>query len=353
MDLNLHLDKERSLPGKLALSGKIGVDATKLKALLPQEAQALARRLQIGKGYEIIGQFSFPKDSLKDALKEISFEGTLGGKDFELLGYQLKTLTAAVQYGSGALSVTGLKINDVAGELNCQAVTVEKRVEPEINKPIAQSTRQPIGQEPELEEAAQDHWMVAIPLVEVKDLRPSLLQPVDGSKTGLKPLLVDSVELKDFRGDLSDSKTFTGSGELIFSRQANKTLENPLWAIPRDVLSRLGLDSRFFVPVMGQIHYAIKDARVTFPKFKDVYSQEKKSRFYLAKGDENPYIDFDGNININFRVKQYNIILKFAELFIVSIRGTLQNPTYDLLKPPPGQAVERDENDEELAPEGK
>ncbi len=97
-------------------------------------------------------------------------------------------------------------------------------------------------------------------------------------------------------------------------------------------MTRIGLDLDVLTPVRGVIEYEIKDSRVAFTRFKDVYSKKRVSKFYLPNNSEQSYVDFDGNLNLHVRMKQYNIIFKLAELFTVTVQGDLQKPTYSLHK---------------------
>lgn len=65
---------------------------------------------------------------------------------------------------------------------------------------------------------------------------------------------------------------------------------------------------------------------------KDVYSKGKMSKFYLPNNSLPSYIDFDGNLHMQVRMKQYNLIFKLAELFTVTVQGTVKKPTYTLQK---------------------
>ena len=87
-------------------------------------------------------------------------------------------------------------------------------------------------------------------------------------------------------------------------------------------------------PVSGTIYYRIHDGKVYFEKFKDVYSEGKLSKFYLAEDSAESFMDFHGNLNLQVRMKQYNLVFKLAELFTVSVQGNIKKPTYSLNKQP-------------------
>ena len=86
-------------------------------------------------------------------------------------------------------------------------------------------------------------------------------------------------------------------------------------------------------PVIGTIYYEIKEGKIFLTKLKDAYSQGKMSKFYLPNNSSHQsYVDFDGNLNIQIKMKHDNLIFKLAELFTVTVQGNLQKPTYTLQK---------------------
>jgi hypothetical protein len=111
-------------------------------------------------------------------------------------------------------------------------------------------------------------------------------------------------------------------------------LQHTILAIPAELLTRIGLDLAVLTPVRGSVLFDIKDGKAALNRFKDVYSKGRLSKFYLANNGIGSYVDFDGNLNLQVRMKQYNLIFKLAELFTVTVQGTLRKPTYALQKQP-------------------
>ena len=95
-----------------------------------------------------------------------------------------------------------------------------------------------------------------------------------------------------------------------------------------EIISRLGLDISMLVPVQGTLEYAIKEGKIQLLQLKKCYSKGKRSQFHLIHSDPS-YIDWNGKLHINLRVKQY-ALLKIAELFILSIYGNLESPHISL-----------------------
>ena len=131
---------------------------------------------------------------------------------------------------------------------------------------------------------------------------------------------------QDVAGNLADLTTFTGKGHLNFDntfKQGHNILDLPL-----EIISRLGLDLVLFVPIHGELDYVLKNGKVVFTKLKNSYSESKRSNFYLWHKNES-YVDFAGNMHIDIRMKQY-VLFKFAELFVLSIQGNLEDPKFSL-----------------------
>ena len=98
------------------------------------------------------------------------------------------------------------------------------------------------------------------------------------------------------------------------------------------MILRLGLNPEVLNPVTGTIYFNLQGDRFYFTKFKDVYSEGRGSKFYLAQGVSPSWMDMNGNLSIQIGMKQYNLIFKIAELFTVSIQGTVKKPKYFLQK---------------------
>jgi hypothetical protein len=147
-----------------------------------------------------------------------------------------------------------------------------------------------------------------------------------------KSLVIRSLNIKDVVGIVGYRNTFTGTGQLTFANPPKKNLQHTILAIPAELLTRIGLDLDVLTPVRGTILFQLGNGRANLKKFKDVYSKGKMSKFNLSNSGRNCFVDFDGNINLQVKMKQYNLIFKLAELFTVNVQGTLQKPSYTLNK---------------------
>ena len=57
-----------------------------------------------------------------------------------------------------------------------------------------------------------------------------------------------------------------------------------------------------------------------------MYSEGKASKFYLPNADS--HMDFNGHLNVKLRMKQYNLIFKFTELFTFMVQGPYDKPSF-------------------------
>lgn len=283
--------------GALPFLGTIRVDAEKLLPICGPDLKQFIEELQIKKGYELRGELTLLKDNWNASF----FEGYLYGKDFDLLGYQFKTFFSSIRMDNHSVYIRDLKIID-------DAVAVD------------------IG-EMKMGEASDGDWRAQIPNITITDLRPSLLKKRHQTYQRLKPFHIKNMVFQDVVGNLSDVKTFTGKGHMEFVNTFKQGGHN-LLDIPIEIISRLGLDMVLLVPIQGEIDYVLRDGKVVFTKLKNSFSESKRSYFYLWNKSES-YVDFSGNMHIDIRMKQY-VLLKFTELFVLSINGTLDQPRVSL-----------------------
>ncbi|MCB1136643.1 MAG: hypothetical protein KDK78_10270, partial [Chlamydiia bacterium] len=232
--------------------------------------------------------------------------GVLGGKEFQLTDYRLRSLFAHVDYRDGALDLRNVRVSDVAGEFAADQIRLQRN--------------------------QLDEWLLNVPLFTVSDFRPSLLRDASGNTQKPRPLMVSRLDLHDLKGRIADPSSFTATGSFSFVNPSKANIQNTILMIPSDILARIGLDLDLLTPVVGSVYYDIHDSRVHFTQFKDVYSEGRVSRFFLAGPNQPSYLDFDGNLNVKVRMKQYNLIFKLAELFTISVRGDVGHPSYSLQK---------------------
>lgn len=293
-------------PDFMQLTGRVNVDLRRASGLFDDQMVSKIANWELGEGYSLFGNWSIVKGNSKSLADSLFFQGELAGHNFELLGYRFEQLTAQAAYSPEATRVQNMTIVDKCGSMR-------------------------IGQV-DLFNQGDGIWQVVIPSIAIADLKPRLLNSNSSSfKRTAKSLVIRNLEVQDISGILGDRNSFTGRGQLSFANPPKKNPQPGIFAIPAELLTRIGLDLAVLTPVRGTVIFDIRDGKASLKRFKDMYSKGKLSKFYLPNGHQS-YVDFDGNLNVQVRMKQYNLIFKLAELFTVTVQGTLTKPTYALQK---------------------
>lgn len=319
---NIELYRNQDVPlqcGIFHLTGDVNVDMQQLSALFSVDLTEKIKTWQIQKGYNLKGNWSF-FDGKSFDLKSSTFNGELFGNDFEFKGYQFQKLQAEIDYCKDQIAINNLQLEDPCGML--------------------------YAKEMKLSLVDSDALKLTLPLLKIEDFRPSMIR-LAGTQTNpsKRPLVITELELEDVQGSLLDENSFKGHGRFSFKNPHKRNFQNTILAIPAEIISRIGLNLTVLTPVIGTVEYQVLDGKVLLNKFQDVYSEGRLSRFYLATTPYPSYVDFEGNLFMKVRMKQYNLLFKLAELFVVSIEGNLRKPTYSLQKQvkhelPAGLAVE-------------
>ena len=282
------------------LIGSVRVDFKTLSDFIPSQIAEVFQELKMGQGYELKGRMK-----LKE--KQVSFNGLLSGKQVELFGYQFRTLLGHVDFGPNHVNISDLKISDHAGVMK-------------IDRILMGCTQE------------NDPWTLSIPQLSIFEFRPSLLLKPGIEAGPISPLVIRELTIKDFKGILDDSKTYTAKGELNFINSFKR--DTSVFDLPADVLSRIvGLDLELLIPVCGKLDFELKDRFFRLSELKEAFSQSHRSEFFLEKDseEEGPYMDLDGNLKILVKMKQF-VLFKFTEAFLISIDGNLGDPQFRLQK---------------------
>lgn len=293
LGLTLALEEDNSDSAAFRLKGEVGLDLSRSGALFSPTLKEL-----FGKGWGLSGRYHIAKE-LVDGERPYHFIGELHGKECEIKGCTFDTLHAQLEATHNTFSLTNLLIHDPSGMCRVDEARFNRT----------------------------SQWVAKIPKIEITDLRPSLLLSDEP-----KPLVIRSLVIHDLNGPINPSTGLKGSGQLTFVNPVKKNLHNTIFALPAEILSRIGVDLIALTPVRGQIHFQIINGMVLFTKFKDVYSDGKLSKFYLAGGRTPSYMDFDGSLHLQIKMKQYTLLFKLAELFTFNIGGTLAKPIYSVQK---------------------
>ncbi len=307
MDVRLANDPDVPMAEEaIYLLGEIDLKPQRSALLVSQELSEKMKLFQVGEGYTLKGRWRLGKAAIREEdAGQWHFHGYLEGKDFVLKGYRFQQLIAEANYVPGSIELRRIHIEDPSGSFS-----IEKA---------------------DIFQMSDGRWRLDVPFIAINNLRPSLLQDVTSSeKMPVRPLLVRRLEIEHLQGDCSNIESIRGTGKLLFINPPKKNLQNTILAIPAEILTMIGLDLTVLNPVSGTIMYDIRDGKVYLSKFKDVYSEGKLSKFNLSNVGHPSYVDFDGNLHVQIRMKQHNLFFKLAELFTVNIGGTLLKPTYSL-----------------------
>jgi hypothetical protein len=283
-------NRERS-----SLSGEIHLDAEQLLKLFPEEMQEKLKGFRFGSGYHYKGELSWNRTIPAG----FECEGTFGGAEFEFMGYTLHHLEGSIRGSPEHIVLSNLKIEDEAGAIQIKKV--------ELNK--------------------AEEWHLFIPLIQMQTLQPSLMRKVGIAAQIAKPFVIRQFSISDISGILSKKESFKGTGTLFFTNQYKK--EATLFDTPLELIKNIGLDPGILTPVQGEIELELHGDKFYFTALRNAFSDGKRSEFFLDFDHELSYIDLDGKMHIDLKMRQ-DVMLKVTEPFTLTIRGTLEKPRYGL-----------------------
>ena len=227
------------------------------------------------RGVELVGEW-----------KKDRFQGEVRGKEIELKGRKFEDLTGEVDLQAQKSLLKNITLTDPAGTFFFKQIVY-------------------------------DHGHIEIPLFKAHNLR---LSPE-------KPFLIRTLVFSDLRMAGSDLGTLSGRGAFHFTNAWKK--ESSLFDFPIEILKDLGFDLALFTPVTGQVSCQIEHGKLYLTEIAQTYSEGNRSQFFLVNEVDPSYIDLRGAFHINLRMKQH-VLLKFAEPFMLTIRGPLEKPEYSL-----------------------
>ncbi len=285
--------------GSLFFQGDVLVDGRYAFPLFSDSFKETLEFWKFGQGYGLSGKFSYDAA----ARKWEGFQGVLQGSHVECLGYTFDTLRADIVFEPKSLSVYHMRMEDPALVLIADHLYLKEK---------------------------GNHWDFWIPSLSLSNFIPRNLKK---ERTLLKAqkegLMIRRLELSDFKGQMGDENSYTGSGKIQFVYNEGKGEKaKPLLPLPKEAVSGFDLDLSLFSPQSGTIYYSIEEGKVLLTKFKDVYSKGKVSKFYLPKSTTPNFFDFDGNLFLQVQMKQNSLLLKLAEQYILTLSGALQAPSF-------------------------
>lgn len=231
----------------------------------------------------------------------LTFVGHLSSQDLKFYGWRWGRLDTQAHIQSGRIELTDVQLEDPAATVRCERII---------------ATQQP-------------KWKIEIPEISVRNLKPALLRGSSPSPF-LTPLTIKRLELHELSGFLNQPDTWTGRGMLHFQNTIRKQAENSLLKLPKELIHQIGLDSSVLNPVTGTLYFDLRQERFYLTKMKDVYSEGRGAKFYLADHNADSWVGLNGDLSLQLRMKQYSLLFKIAELFTLSVHGNLQNPVYSL-----------------------
>jgi hypothetical protein len=275
-----------------AFKGKVAFDLQTMKPLLSEGVAEFVDRLKLGKGIEVIGDLYY--------MDGLCFNGVIKGTDFDCMGACLSTLFGSIHLERGVCTLKDFSIADRSMMAFCPLATFD---------------------------ASSKGCLFDAKTFKIEHLRPCLMSKKGERNKLSNPFMIESLEFFDLKGDLENVDTLTGKGEVYFTNSFDQQ-KNPILGLAKEIIGRIGLDPVLMIPVVGEIDFSIADGKIHLLKMQNSYSDRKRSYFYLWNKSQS-YIDFDGNIHIDIRMKQY-ALFKFAELFIISLEGSLSSPRIHL-----------------------
>jgi hypothetical protein len=290
-------DIGQNLTGQVALT-----DLAKFEQIAPQFIQSYLDNIQFQSFLVYTGDIFLPFKNMKN----FSLNGKIEVKDFSFYSRNLSNLKLDLSYTEFDLHIEKMSIEDGAFNLFVKDMFINKNV--------------------------HEQWYFKIPKLLIQELKPIKLAKDKKALKSIKNLVIHDVNVDNLTGLFSDLKTIKGKGYFSFEKISKNTFSNILFAIPNDILSRIGLNLNVMIPAQGKVYFEIKDRKFYLTQLSEVYSEGKYSRFYLPKDAQPSFIDFDANLNVYIKVKQYNLLMKLTESLRVHLTGKLNDPSFQFEK---------------------
>lgn len=255
----------------------------------------------LGKTFNLTGSFKL----IKNAISKLTFDGRLDISSVFIRDFLVNHIEAEFTASKEEAFLKNIEIHDTAG----------------------------MAKIPKMHVAFQGSKVVDIPLLQAYSIRPANLATMDGlAPIKNKALKINELKLTNFSFSLKDPANCKAEGWLKFSNTSKTLLQNALFQIPKEIITRLGLNPSVLTPVKGEIFFELGHEKIFIKRLKDVFSEGRVSKFYLASKGSPSFIDFDGNLMVKIRMKHDNLLFKLAELFTVTVKGTYKKPQYFLQK---------------------
>ena len=287
-------DVEFRAEGGYSVSGNFeGFEGLLITPLLQASWRQTVERLGI------VGKCAFKGE----LTPELTFNGRITGEECQVGGVSISAFSTHFTLAPERIEISDFTLSDWAGKVSIHKMGLN-RIDGQVDLDRLHLTDVHLSR-------LKSPWMAQKPR----------------GKPFFRTLFIPAFTLENVSGNLSDLTSFSGAGQVEFTNLPKKTLLSNLLFLPKEITARIGLDLTTLVPVRGTINYALQEGKINITSFKDMYSDGKRSRFYLAEGFP-AYIDFQGNLNMKVKTKQYSLLMKLAEFFTVTVKGTLLHPAY-------------------------
>ena len=225
-------------------------------------------------------------------ISEQGCRGLLQADQIEIKGFSVNKFSAGVEFSPKGLQIYDFRLDDEAGSLFAKTISCKNL----------------------------NDWELWIPEVEIKQLQ------LDHVLKKAKPFIMD-ILIKDIQAQLSDLQTLHGLGQCKFQYLK----QDEFFEIPLEILSKIGLDLRSFMPVEGEFGFKLQESRCYLTQLAKTFSKNGHCKFALAKRKKHTsYIGFDGSLSIDLELKQKKL-LKLMNPFTFTIRGNVDHPKYGLV----------------------
>jgi hypothetical protein len=281
---------------ELIFSSLLALDLEKLCPYLPKEYAEKLKNLDIKETVFLKGNLLLDKSNMKNSY----FKGVVSGKKVRIQDVVIQNIQALVTYDCYQLKIEEFSLADAAVLAKFDQMVIDCSMDKMADFELKN--------------------------FQVYDFRPSLLTIHHQQKGKIKPFLVRHANFDEIKGNLIRTEEIKGKGHLKFINTFKR--ENHLIDIPLEIIARLGLDIGLLIPVRGEVDLEIKDKKVWLKELKNTFSEGRRSHFYFP--NQKPcYIDFDGNIFIDVKMKQY-VLFKLTQPFTLSMRGNFKKPSFSL-----------------------
>ncbi|MDN3504337.1 MAG: hypothetical protein P0S95_02025 [Rhabdochlamydiaceae bacterium] len=285
------------IPGtnEIVLGGEIVLDCNDMVQYLPEYLQEKLKGLHINRPLKLEGNVVLNKEKLEKSY----FKGYLKGRDLQVSDFEIRNLLSSFYMTKDKLECRDFSISDQAGHILVKEIDINRE---------------------------KSNFSFEMKDIEVTELRPSLIRKMGEEPSKVKPFVMRKLKMAQLTGNFDDLNSIKGGGTLNFLNTFKS--DHKLKLIPLELITRLGLDLGLLVPIRGDIDFQIRNKRIELNQLRNSFSEGKRSHFFFPS-QQACYIDFNGDIHVDVKMKQY-VLFKLTQPFTISLRGNVAKPKYGL-----------------------